>query len=185
MDGGLLAISVDAPCRAGQALTLRYGAVAFELRLSAAGALATTLDLFQGVGVAASIEMSDGTKHPLALDAVSLAGMAKVALVWKADADLDLHALEYAAVAGGKGHVWHGAPSSSAASRSESREQNRGRGFLSRSDDDRGRGDKVEVYTFWTHPDQPTAVVSMALGHATAQTSAQTSAQSSVQSGGC
>ncbi len=96
-----------------------------------------------------------------------MAGLSKVAVIWQAPVNLDLHVYEYAARHGESGHVWPGAPSSADAAEAETRASKRGRGFLSTSDDGRGDGDKVEVYTFWHHAEQRSGLVATALDYET------------------
>ncbi|MDX2290562.1 MAG: hypothetical protein NW217_17305 [Hyphomicrobiaceae bacterium] len=149
LPAGRVNVGIVSPCRAGQAVSLRYGGYAFTHALDRNGRLDLVLDLFQGTRQPASIVFADNSSAPLTLPAVSLAGITKIALVWKGAVDLDLHALEYVAARGGKGHVWAMAPSSAASIQAEpASAEKRGRGFLSSSTAGDHQGDNVEVYTF-------------------------------------
>lgn len=89
--------------------------------------------------------------------------MSKVAVIWKAPVNLDLHAFEYLARPGGRGHVWAGAPSSAEKAKAEAIGGKIARGFLSSSADTTTLGDKVEVYTLWNVAGQESGVVSTAI----------------------
>ena len=51
--------------------------------------------------------------------------------------------------------------------REQAEASRRARGFISRTDNGHGSGDKIEVYTLFRHPDQAAGTVSIAVDHAT------------------
>ena len=167
ISGGRIVIEIAAPCRANAPVVLRYGPFEFIRQLDSGGRISVQLDLFQGKTASVSLQVGDGPRQPVSLDAVDLGGLSKVAVVWRAPVNLDLHVYEYAALPGTPGHVWAGSPSSAETAESETRSSRRGHGFLSSADDGRGAGDHVEVYTFWHHADQQAGLVATALDYET------------------
>ncbi len=163
INGGRVEINVDTPCRPGQSVVVRYGVFELKRQLDGAGRGIVILDLFQGKSPAVSLQIGTSPAQPVSLDAVDLSGISKAAVVWQAPVNLDLHIYEYAARHGDAGHIWPGAPSTAEAAETEARASQRGRGFLSTSDDGRADGDKVEVYTLWHHAEQRSGLVATAL----------------------
>ena len=163
--GGRFKIEIEAPCRANQSFVIRYGQFVFQRQFDTAGRGTAIVDLFQGKDPPLSLQFADGKRQSVSPEAVDLRGLSKVAVVWQAAVNLDLHAYEYSTLPGTKGHVWVRSPSSADAALAETQSTKRGRGFLSTSDDGRGSGDKVEVYTFWHHDEQQSGVVATALDY--------------------
>ncbi|MBX9926891.1 MAG: hypothetical protein K2Y05_11075 [Hyphomicrobiaceae bacterium] len=163
--GGRFKIEIEAPCRANQSFVIRYGQFVFQRQFDTAGRGTAIVDLFQGKEPSLSLQFADGKRQSVSPEAVDLRGLSKVAVVWQAAVNLDLHAYEYSTLPGTKGHVWVRSPSSADAALAETQSTMRGRGFLSTSDDGRGSGDKVEVYTFWHHDEQQSGVVATALDY--------------------
>ncbi len=176
VSGGRIVLDIETPCRPNARTILRYGPFEFVRQLDGAGRLTAELDLFQGKTTSVSLQIGDGPRQPVALDAVDLGGLSKVAVVWRAPVNLDLHVYEYAARPGAAGHVWAGGPRSAEESEAEARASARGRGFLSTADDGSASGDHAEVYTFWHHPGQQSGLIATALDYETrgAQPSGET-----------
>lgn len=159
-------VRVGTPCRADQIIKFGYGDANVVRKLDSAGRLELTLDLFAGTSSPIAIVFEDGSSRELPARASDLDKLEKIALIWRAPVDLDLHAFEYGASFGQPGHVWSHSPSSALAAREQVAATRRGRGFLSRADSGEGTGDKIEVYTFIRHHDQPAGVVSIAIDYA-------------------
>ncbi|MEQ1696236.1 MAG: hypothetical protein ABL901_10405 [Hyphomicrobiaceae bacterium] len=167
LSGGRMLIAIDSPCRKGQSVSLRYGAYELIRKLDNAGRAAIDLDLFQGNTGAIGLSYPDGHSENLQPAARDLAEVWKVALIWQAPVDLDLHAQENGALSGKPGHIWQGGASTVEAAKSQIAASGRGAGFMSTSDDGSHEGAKIEVYTFYQSPDQPNGVVSMLLDYVT------------------
>ena len=163
-------LRIGTPCRADQVIRFGYGDATLVRKLDGAGRLELTLDLFAGTASPIAIVFEDGSSRELPARATDLDKLEKIALIWRAPVDLDLHAFEYGATFGQPGHVWAQAPLSAQAAREQTASNRRGRGFLSRSDDGQnggdGSGDKIEVYTFFRFPEQPAGAVSIAVDYA-------------------
>ena len=163
--GGRMRIAIDSACRKGQNVSLRYGNYEFIRKLDNAGRATVDLDLFQGNADPVILNYPDGHSESFQPAARDLAEVWKVALIWQAPVDLDLHAMENGTLAGKAGHVWSGAASTAEAAKAQSTESGRGAGFMSMSTDGSYEGSKIEVYTFFHTPDQPSGVVSMLLDY--------------------
>jgi hypothetical protein len=166
LDGGRMLVRIGSPCRAEQTVSLRYGEATLVGRLDGAGRLETTLDLFAGASSPVEITFADGVSREIPARANDLDKVEKIALIWRTPVNLDLHAFEYGAAFGQSGHVWAQAPSSAISARDQTAASKRGRGFLSRTDSGQGPGDKVEIYTFYRHPEQEAGAVSIAVDYA-------------------
>ena len=158
--GGRTRIDIVAPCSAGEPITIWYGPFRFVDKLDASGRIEFPLDLFMGAQVLTRVAFADGSEERISPRSDDVTQVSKVALIWKAPINLDLHAFEYLARPDGRGHVWSRARSSAESARSEAIGSKQGRGFMSSVADASTVGEKVEVYTFWNVPGQEPGVVS-------------------------
>lgn len=162
--GGRMKLTVKADCRPGQEVRLAYGGATLRYKLDSAGSLSTVLDCFAGASSPVELQVGDSARKSVPVTALDLDRVTKVAVVWQAPVNLDLHAFEYAALPGGKGHVWAGSPGSAAVAKDAN--DKRGHGFLSTADGGQSLGDKVEVYTFFHDDTQTSGAVTLALDYA-------------------
>ena len=162
---GRMSIAIDSPCRAGRELQIVYGRFAFSRTLDFEGRGNFVLDLFQGTSEPIAVAFSNEERRSLQPQAKDLDKVSKVAVVWQAPVNLDLHAYEYAATAAEPGHIWAKAASSLEATVQQVAQRRRGAGFLSTADDGRKEGAKVEVYTFLHHEEQTSGAVTLALDY--------------------
>ena len=165
LPGATVEITIKSACLAGKKVVLNYGAHSFGHTIPASGEAVLNLDLFEGPQPAALV-MPDGQRAVIDTSAADLSQISKVAVIWSAPVNLDLHALEYLAQRGGAGHVWSGAPSSREQAGAAARDGVQGRGFMSKVDDGTGEGSKVEVYTFWHKAGQRSGAVTLFIDHA-------------------
>ena len=167
LDSGRMRLLLKSECRAHQDVQLAYGGATLIRRLDAAGQLDFTLDAFAGTTSALDVTLADGRRESVPVVANDLDRLAKVAVIWRAPVNLDLHAFEYASPFGQAGHVWERKPVTPVAAQEIMRAGRRGRGFLSSHDDGRSVGDKLEVYTFFHHDEQVTGVVELSVDYET------------------
>ena len=161
---GAVTLRLRSPCRANQRVTVAYGSVSFARRFDAQGAVKIELDLFAGEKQGAALKLEDGANQKLQFPDVSLKGLSKVAVIWSAPVDLDLHAFEYAAAHGAGGHIWSGNRLDFDTVKSRVDLDKRGHGFLSLADDGGSTtGSKAEVYTFLHADGQRYGAVALAL----------------------
>lgn len=163
VEGGRMRVRVSAPCRGGEEIRLVYGGASFAHRLGSDGVADVLLDCFAGAQTPAELRFADGRSLSVPIVADDLARVSKVAVVWRAPVNLDLHAFEYAAAHGERGHVHELAPQIASIVKKDVDSSRRGRGFMSSSDSGRGNADKIEVYTFFHGDEQTSAAIDLAL----------------------
>lgn len=162
--GGRARLALAAPCHGGKPMRLQYGDYTFERPLDASGQAAFLVDLFQGTGVPVAIVLADSAPQTITLPPTDLEKVSKIAIVWTAPVNLDLHAFAYGAADRDPGHVWADAPSSLETARQASA-KGQGQGFLSSADDGQAQGPKVEVYTYLHGSEDAPGTVAMALDY--------------------
>lgn len=167
LDGGLMRIRISGGCRPNEAVQISYGGAEMIRRLDAFGGLDINLDCFAGAGSAVELRFADGSRKTVAVTANDLDRVSKVAVVWRAAVNLDLHVFEYGAAFDGPGHLWAKNPGNQGAVRVLAQAERRGHGFLSAIDGEQTLGDKVEVYTFFHNDEQATGAIALALDYET------------------
>ena len=167
LDAGQMRITIASACRGNQAVVWSYGGAETETKLDPAGKGQITVDCFVGTTTPVDIVFADGTTFAVPVAATDLDKLTKVAVIWRAAVNLDLHAFEYAARAGQAGHVWSGAPSSLEASRERLQKASRGVGYLSSQSRGEGGREHVEVYTHLHKDGQMLGAIAFALDYET------------------
>lgn len=167
LDGGLMRMRITANCHPNEFVQISYGGAEFIRKLNTYGALDFVLDCFAGSSSAVEVRFADGVTRQVSVTAKDLDKVSKIAVVWRAGVNLDLHVFEYAAKFGETGHYWANAPSTFLAAQVQGQADQRGHGFLSAVDDDKTLGDKLEVYTFLHSDQQTSGAISLALDNAT------------------
>ncbi len=165
VSAGLSQIAISAPCHANGKVHFRYDSVELIRTLDASGRLTLMFDCFLGDKPPLVIAFGDGSESVVQLRTVDLDRITKIAVIWKGEVNLDLHAYEYAASAADEGHVWAGAPSDRWQVEERRIRDKRGHGFISSMSDGSEEGDHVEVYTFVHEPSQKTGAVTLALDY--------------------
>lgn len=163
---GRIEIRVKSQCLAGRNVVISYAGHDIVRTVPAEGEMSFLLDLFEGHAPLA-VKLDNGTRMPIDTKGVDLAGISKVAVLWSAPVNLDLHANEYLARRGAEGHVWAKSPGNIDAALTAAREGNRGRGFISMEDTGAGEGIHVEVYTFLHNDSQRTGAVTLLIDYET------------------
>ncbi len=163
----MMRLAITSSCRANQDVQLAYGGAVLIRRLDSGGHLEFALDCFDGAASDLLVTFADGNTERRPVVAQDLDKLSKVAVIWSAPVNLDLHAFEYSAGIGKAGHVWERAASMLVTAREIAAGSRRGRGYLSTGDDGRGLGDKLEVYTFLHQDEQASGVVAMGLDYET------------------
>lgn len=164
--GGFTRIRMTAECRAGQSVQFRYGGAVLERQFDDAGNLLLDLDCFAGEGEPVEIALDDGivlNRTPVPDD---LERVIKVAVLWSAQVDLDLHAFQHGAGVAETAHVWSGAPGAREAADAAARSTTRAQGFISTISDGKGIGPHVEVYTLIEPETQRYGSIKLAVDHA-------------------
>jgi hypothetical protein len=167
MPAGRVQINVESACRRGQPITLQYGGYGLLRKLDDSGKALIVLDLFAGKLEPATITLADGRTEAVAMPTGDGDVLSKVALIWQAPIDLDLHAIEGGGSFGKQGHVWANTTLSFDKAKAVMTETGRGVGFLSTSDTGQHDGTKIEVYTLLHSPEQSTGAVNMLIDYVT------------------
>lgn len=167
MDGGMMRIRVAAACRKNEAVQISYGGAELIRNLDAWGSLDLALDCFAGASSVVELRFADGSRKTLAVTANDLDKVSKVAVIWRAPVNLDLHVFEYGAGFDKPGHVWAKAPGAQGAARLKAQAERKGHGYLSSTDGEKSLGDKIEVYTFFHNDEQATGSIALALDYET------------------
>ncbi len=121
------------------------------------------LDLFAGDRTSANIEFADGHDSQLSLTGTDVGRLIKVAVIWKSPVDLDLHAMEYAARRGDRGHRSAATPGDADSALRQMNATGRAHGFISHTSTAAVEGDKLEVYTLWQSSRQRRGLIALAI----------------------
>ncbi len=171
LEAGRMRIAVTSPCRAGQDFVWTYGGADFGGDLDGTGRHEILVDAFAGTSTPVEIKFADETVLAMPVEALELDKVSKVALLWRAPVDLDIHVFEYAALPGNAGHVSNAAPSSLSAARDWIEKSGRGHGFLSTPRTDAGKDksgrERLQVYTFLHKDGQTFGLVTTSVDFAT------------------
>ena len=108
-DAAMVSLTLTAPCKGDEAITIRHGALAFTDRLNHLGTFTVKVPAMTAEA-GFVIEFSDGTVIQTDIDVAMPGALARVALLYRGEAGLQIHALEFGADYGEAGHVWSGAP---------------------------------------------------------------------------
>ncbi|HRY05741.1 MAG TPA: hypothetical protein P5114_01340, partial [Hyphomicrobiaceae bacterium] len=163
---GRLEIKLQSTCLVGRPVTFIYAGYQFQRTMGENGELTFLLDMFEGAAPLA-LKLEDGATINIDTSGVNFAQVSKVAVLWSAPINLDLHAFEYLAPRNGPGHVWSKSPASVESALSAAREGSRGRGFLSTEDAGTGTGPHVEVYTFLHNKNQHNGAITLMIDYET------------------
>lgn len=161
MRAGLSSIAIASPCRAYTVVTFNYAGWSVTRFLDGTGKAKLDLDCFAGDGTPIQILFQDGVSVSRRIITRDLKKISKVAIIWRSEVNIDLHAFEFGAVIGGPGHVWHGAPSEFTGAKAAARFNGIGKGFMTTISNGDEQGDKLEVYTFWHGRQKLSRVVKM------------------------
>lgn len=103
--GGVVHLAVEAPCYAGRSGYVQHAGLVFELEANEWGMAETIVPAFS---LDAELLVSFGAVESgarIVQHVPEMSRMRRVALVWKGDADLGLHAFEFGAKRGSMGHI--------------------------------------------------------------------------------
>lgn len=163
---GIAELCIKSGCRAGEPLKLLYGSIESTGVLDENGEANINQDLFAGLEARVLIEFQDGKSSRVELPAFDFSGVSKVAIVWSADVNLDLHAFEYAADFNTAGHIWAGHPLTAKEVDDLVRSSSQGHGTITTAGDGSSAGTNFEVYTLVHKPEQDAGAVKMAVDYA-------------------
>lgn len=173
LPAGKTLITVASECHANQNLIIEYAESRITRQLDKNGKDHFTLDCFAGDKKNINFHFEDKlqiTRKPVTQD---LDKVTKVALIWSGKIDLNLHAFEYMANLGDKGHIWEQQPSDFRNALKKTRIHSKGHGFLSTYRAKQTKDTNLEVYTFVNTSEQKHGVIKLALNHSANQNKLQ------------
>lgn len=106
--GGMIGVTLTAPCHPNERVVLRHDALAITLRTTATGSLFATIPALTQTGDI-TLRFPDGTEHVGATPIPELASMRRFAVQWMADDRFAINAFEGDADYGQPGHITAGA----------------------------------------------------------------------------
>lgn len=157
--GGRTVVSIDAPCDADHMAQLSYDTLEFGIALDNAGKGSLTVPGLQPSSDA-ELRLPSGDGLAFDLPFADTDRIDRVAMVWRAPVQLDLHAFEFGAPPGSDGHVSPDRP------RSFEQVRRRGGGYLLSYAPVGRVGQHISVYTWWRRPGSGTGVVKLKVGFA-------------------
>ena len=158
-DPGATNVTILSPCRKGEDVSVDYAGATSIVELDQDGKAMLVVDAFAGARDVIRLRFLDRTEV-MRVPSGDFTRVTKVALVWTAGVDLDLHAFAPGAWFGDPGHVWAGATEAAAVG------DGRGRGTLTSAARGDGLGNNVEVYTYQHVAGEPAGVIRLAVDFA-------------------
>ena len=112
-EAAMVHLYLDAPCRISERVTIQHEAMAFTAMTTSDGLLDVVVPALSETGIFyAFFGDSEGAMIDIAVPGIAMYD--RVALLWKGDSGLQVHAREFGADYGTAGHVWSNAPRSTA-----------------------------------------------------------------------
>ncbi|MEO0387420.1 MAG: hypothetical protein AAF281_07800 [Pseudomonadota bacterium] len=154
--GAEIVAALSSPCRPEQAVTVSHAGLTFEAMTSAAGDASIIIPALRS-DAEVSVSFPDGAAASGAIAVSGLDMLTRVAILWTADIDFDLHALEFGAREGSEGHIWTGNASTYRGARRT------GTGYLIPLGPQDRPGARAEVYTLVHNSRTPGGLVDLSL----------------------
>lgn len=108
-DEALVMLTLTAPCRGDERITVRHGALEFTGKVDPLGSYQVRLPAM-AANATFTVTFDDGEAFSAADEVPNVTEFERVALVSNAGSGLQIHALEFGAQYGEPGHVWADAP---------------------------------------------------------------------------
>jgi len=108
-DAAMVGLTLTAPCRGTQTVTIHHGALAFTAQLDHLGIYTVKVPALQREAMF-TVDFADGASVQADVDVPLADTMERAALVYEGNTGLQIHALEFGAEYGEDGHVWADAP---------------------------------------------------------------------------
>lgn len=109
MPAAMVALDVMAPCRTDASVTINHSGLEIVSTTDALGLLTLDIPAFETPAFF-SVSFSDGVEEAVLVGLPDLRDFDRIGLAWQGDMGLELHAMEFGAAFGDRGHVWHEAP---------------------------------------------------------------------------
>ena len=109
MPAAMVALDVMAPCRADASVTINHSGLQIASTTDALGLLTLDIPAFETPAFF-SVGFSDGVEETVLVGLPDLFEYDRIGLSWQGDMGLELHAMEFGAAFGERGHIWQEAP---------------------------------------------------------------------------
>ncbi len=103
--GAAIAVFISSRCRAGQVVTLSHADFSFSERTDNRGVFSATIPAFTSLATV-DVIFEDGATASAQVSLRDTSDLERLAIVWSAPVNLDLHAFEGNATEESDGHVW-------------------------------------------------------------------------------
>lgn len=138
--GAELVATVVSPCRPGQSFEVDHAGLVFTAVTDLDGVSNFIVPAMASNAIV-SVQFGDGASKEESIQVPNMERVTRVAVMWSADIDFDIHAREFGARTGDKGHIWSDQPGDYSTARRA------GGGYLTLLGPKNGTGNKAEVYT--------------------------------------
>ncbi len=155
-DNAMILLFITAECKPQMPVTISHAGMEFSVLMGDDGTASISFPALERVAEI-DVTFADGTQASTQAIVPRIDQMTRIAVSWRGDADLDLHAFEYGAAEDDEGHVWSGAPRSPQVAR------NTGGYLLELGEPGIVDGAHAEVYTMPIRRDQRRGIVAMSL----------------------
>lgn len=155
--GGVVRLSLQSPCSYNEPVTIRHAGLSFTEQTNENGRMSVEIPaLTQNARIDAV--MQNGQTYTQQIAVPDALDFQRVALVWRGEAGLHIHAREFGAQLGGSGHIWAGSPGDPTLGPASAG------GYLTTLGDRKlANGTRAEVYTFPAGASSETGVVRLSV----------------------
>ena len=157
LTGGIVELTLLAPCHPNSRVEIYHGKLVFAMRTGHTGNLTVKIPALEKAAHFMLV-FADGTKLKIGRTVDDLEQLERVAVQWNGPSVLNLHANEFGAKDGARGHIWAGNPGTIEQSNS------RGGGYtVSLGDMEIDRPERVQIYSLPLNHDYGKGVVQLAV----------------------
>ena len=108
-DDAMIRVSLHTPCAMSEPVTIRHAGLSFTEQTNESGRMTVELPALTETAEV-EVVMPNGNRHSTVVNVPDAADFRRVALVWRGETGLHIHAQEFGAELGTSGHVWIGSP---------------------------------------------------------------------------
>ncbi len=110
IESGLVELNLKAPCQPNSRVDIQHGKLKVTVKTDHIGNLKIAVPAFE-TNAHFLVRLMDGTTLKTSVNVPELEHIDRVAIQWRGDFEVDLHALEFGASLQSRGHIWQGQPS--------------------------------------------------------------------------
>lgn len=155
--GGWIRIALNSPCNIGEPVNFRHSGITFSEIIPDSGSLVFDIPALSRDAEVEAI-LQDGRNAKGFIEVPSAEDYHRVAVVWRGNSGLHIHAQEFGAELGTVGHVWVGAPG-----RPDLGSMAKTGYMTALGDRNVANGTQAEIYTYPVNPNGPEGVVRLSV----------------------